>query len=403
MNSKSVQTRLTGFQLLREVVVILHGGLSENLSLFVPAIMASLTGSSSLLPSSISSTAKVLNNPNLKLEVLLFLNVLFSMHDDAVAFQKHFDVLVRAVVIAAGENFYKITSEALLVLIELIKAVRPLPSTSTSVNIVVAGQLVAQIYQVVLSSARMIDVDIEVKERSLMALAVVLSQSSDLLPLEEVVNSALPLLADRIRNEVTRLTGLRALKTVTESPLFGLSTSRSSSAALVSGLNAVSDDVLQAGAGLLRKNARVVRLTALEMLESLLRRSAATPVLVLQKASVQMVLNEVVTVLQATEELDVHIFPLCMGVVTAALAQNDGVLDHVCEIILPVVTRTVLDLPHLVGKGVCLDVLLAFWSPLVASRPGVFVRAVDLLSAPFLTDGMVAISRQVCKISSPID
>lgn len=395
MNGKSMSTRQTGFTLLHELVVILHGGLDDKLSLFIPAIEASLTTTS---PS--PSSVKVLNNPNLKIEVLQFLHAVLTMHENAArSFQQHLERLVHVAVVATNESFYKITSEALGVLMELVKVIRPLSSSPTSsssaASITTAQNLVQQIYTVVLASARTVDVDIEVKERSLLALATVLSQAGDLLPREEVISTALPLLTDRLKSEVTRQTGLRAIKTVADSQL--LDAGGASTESLIVGLNAVAEELLQLASGFLRKSHRMLRLTALATLESLLRRSATTPVLTLPRSAVLIALAEISTLLQTTPELDVHLFPLCLSVVTASLAQDNAVVDKICETIVPVIVRTMFELPHLVNKGVGLDVLLAFWSPLVAARPAVFGKAVELLTGPFGVAGsgvVTALSRQ---------
>jgi hypothetical protein len=102
----------------------LHGGLDDKFALFLPAIESSLATSAT---GHKHSRVKYINNPNLKLDVLEFLKVVISSHSPSI-FQSHLDVLIGPVIAASKDKFYKIASEALLVLVELLKVIRPLPS-----------------------------------------------------------------------------------------------------------------------------------------------------------------------------------------------------------------------------------------------------------------------------------
>lgn len=60
----------------------------------------------------------------MKIETLSFLHCLLTTHPPEV-FHPHMPVLVPPVVQAVSDTFYKITAEALLVLQELVKVLRP--------------------------------------------------------------------------------------------------------------------------------------------------------------------------------------------------------------------------------------------------------------------------------------
>lgn len=72
-----------------------------------------------LSPSDQTSTS------NMKIDTLNFLTVLLTQHSPAVL-HPHIGVIIPAVVTAVDDNFYKITSEALLVLNLVVKTIRPL-------------------------------------------------------------------------------------------------------------------------------------------------------------------------------------------------------------------------------------------------------------------------------------
>lgn len=61
----------------------------------------------------------------MKIDTLSFLNVLLKSHRPEV-FHPHIQVLLPAVVLAVSDSFYKITSEALLVLTQMVRVVRPI-------------------------------------------------------------------------------------------------------------------------------------------------------------------------------------------------------------------------------------------------------------------------------------
>lgn len=65
------------------------------------------------------------SSSNMKIDTLSFVHTLLCSHP-AEVFHAHMDVLVPPVVAAVSDNFYKITAEALLVLQQLVKVLRPL-------------------------------------------------------------------------------------------------------------------------------------------------------------------------------------------------------------------------------------------------------------------------------------
>lgn len=61
----------------------------------------------------------------MKIDTLSFVHCLLTTHPPEV-FHVHMGVIVPPVVAAVSDNFYKITAEALLVLQQLVKVIRPL-------------------------------------------------------------------------------------------------------------------------------------------------------------------------------------------------------------------------------------------------------------------------------------
>ena len=74
-----------------------------------------------------------------------------------------------------------------------------------------------EIYTVTLAKLRAADLDQEVKERAIGCMGQLVSQLGDHLQTQLPV--CLPILLDRLRNEITRLTTVKALTMIAASPL----------------------------------------------------------------------------------------------------------------------------------------------------------------------------------------
>ncbi len=67
----------------------------------------------------------------MKIDTLAFIQHLLLYNQPVTVFHPHCDVLVPAVINAVGDAFYKISSEALLVLESLVNVLRPVDKVST--------------------------------------------------------------------------------------------------------------------------------------------------------------------------------------------------------------------------------------------------------------------------------
>lgn len=149
---------------------------------------------------------------------------------------------LQPVIDAVGDSFYKITSEALLVLQELVVVIRPF-NDATSFEY---KPYVKEIYFCTLQRLKAADIDQEVKERAIScmyvnftvplncskivdyahmcnwprdesyATVVFLSFRGQILhsfgdELSSELHMCLPILLERLRNEITRLTAVKAL------------------------------------------------------------------------------------------------------------------------------------------------------------------------------------------------
>lgn len=213
--SKSTETRQVCFQLLRELVVVLRGGLETQMELFIPIISSSLS-------STLTDQHQMASSSNIKIEALSFLGVFFRKHAPE-AIHLYCSKLFSLIMQSFADKYYKITSEAFLVCMEFIKAVRPIYYIPESKQYDIRDidqdhvPFIKQIYATVLQVLGTSDADQEVKEKSIVCLGVLLVQVGDILQSEQ--QEAFNVLLERLRNEVTRLISIRTLAVIAQSPI----------------------------------------------------------------------------------------------------------------------------------------------------------------------------------------
>ncbi|KAI8351419.1 armadillo-type protein [Mortierella sp. GBAus27b] len=365
MGSKSVQTRVFGYVLLKELVTVLKGGLETAYILFVSSIHQSLSTASH------TDHHHLGTNSNLKIEALGFLRSLFRTHSSEV-FQKHLGQLCPPVISAIQDKFYKISSEALVTCMELIKVVRHMDFDEDAQKYSYdalspeAKPYVLQIYNVILQRVSTADADQEVKERSILCLGVLLSRVGD--ELKEELTSCLPLLLEKLQNELTRLMAVKTLSQIVESPVCADAEIKASI------LKAVPEV-----ASLLRKSNRPLKVASLHFLD------------VLSVQTYDELLNELKPLV--TDE-DLHLLPLGLTSVVAILHANPSSVNVVKQEILPSVFKLVRS-PLIQGQA--LDSLLALFAALVRTNDKEFSTLVSALVEPAAAptpEGQFALSKQ---------
>ncbi|CAO0798288.1 unnamed protein product [Mucor circinelloides] len=359
LSAKSTQTRQIGFHLLRELIVVLHGGLDDQIELFFPAIEASLSNMASEQQQHASSS-------NLKIEILYFLRLFFHnrLTENISAM---IDRLAPAVIKSVSDRFYKITSEAFLVCIELIKVIRPIHRQQDDqyqiADIALENvKYINQIYEVTLNVLNTSDADQEVKERSIMCLGTLLAQVGDVLQSQQ--RQAWDVLLERLRNEVTRLISIKTLNVVSQSPIAaGEELQRCV-------LVAVEDISL-----LLRKSNRPLRIASLECLNVLVNRFGQH----ISAKSYSTLLHELKPLIS---DSDLHLLPLALKTVESILSLSPGSVNEVKSFILPSLFQ-LMESPLLQGSS--LDSLLSMFAAFAKASPADYQALVHGLVDPLLS------------------
>ncbi|KAK0135024.1 Cullin-associated NEDD8-dissociated protein 1 [Merluccius polli] len=252
LKEKSVKTRQCCFNMLTELVTVLPGALTQHIPVLIPGIIFSLNDKSS--------------SSNLKIDALACLYVVLCNHP-AAAFHPHVSALVPPLVACVGDPFYKITSEALLVTQQLVKVIRPLDSHLGSSESFDPSPYIDDVFNCTIKRLKAADIDQEVKERAISCMGQIICNLGDHLPNE--LPGTLLIFLERLKNEITRLTTVKALTLIAGSRLS-------------IDLRPVLPDAIPILASFLRKNQRALKLCTLAALDILLRNysSAVTPAMV---------------------------------------------------------------------------------------------------------------------------
>ncbi|KAG6406357.1 hypothetical protein SASPL_133957 [Salvia splendens] len=198
LREKSIKTKVGAFSVLKELVIVLPDCLAEHIGSLTPGIEKALCDKSS--------------TSNLKIEALVFTRLVLASHAPPV-FHPYIKAISAPIISSVGERYYKVTAEALRVCGELVRVVRP----DIEVYDFDFKPYVHPIYAAIMSRLTNQDQDQEVKECAISCMGLVVSTFGDHLGAE--LPSCLPVLVDRMGNEITRLTAVKAFAVIAASPL----------------------------------------------------------------------------------------------------------------------------------------------------------------------------------------
>eukprot|EP00094_Tigriopus_californicus_P003508 TCALIF_03374-PA protein Name:"Similar to CAND1 Cullin-associated NEDD8-dissociated protein 1 (Pongo abelii)" AED:0.06 eAED:0.07 QI:1083/0.72/0.58/1/0.90/0.83/12/134/999 len=387
MKEKSVKTRQGCFNLLTQLILVLPGALSEHISAVIPGIQYSLSEKQS--------------TSNMKIDTLAFIQHLLVNNQPASVFHPHAPVLVPTIISAVSDPFYKISSEALVVLESLVMVIRPLEDKANE-SPQSFKPYVTQIYECCFVRLKASDIDQEVKERAISCMGRILAHLGDHLQTE--LASCLPILLDRLKNEITRLTTVKALTRVANSNL---------KIDLVS----ILPEAMPILASFLRKNQRTLKLSTLVLLDTLVsddlddeidhqsqhpphNNTNSNSFLVSkvrnynQPAQLQNLTPVVSELSNLISEADLHIAQLTLVLLTSIARTDTPMLGVVANTSLPEALRLTYS-PLL--QGAALVALKSFFQALVLAKSVPDLnskRLLDLLVGPVLEANGANIHKQ---------
>ncbi|VEN51680.1 unnamed protein product [Callosobruchus maculatus] len=320
MREKSMKTRQDCFHLLKEVCSVLPGALSTHIGVLIPGILYSLSEKNA--------------SSNMKIDALSFIYCLLTSHQPRV-FHPHISTLLPPVINAVGDSFYKITAEALNVLQELIKVIRPL-NVDSDFDFT---PFTKDIYSCTLVRLKTADIDQEVKEKAISTMGQVICNLGD--HLKDELPFCLPLFLDRLKNEITRLTTVKALTKIAGSPL-GIELP-------------ILPDTMPVLGLFLRKNQRALKLSTLQLIDCLINNYH-------EDLNVQLLQPIIAEVPPLLDESDLHIAQWTLIILRSIAIYHPKALQDINNTIMPQILLLVKS-PLL--QGTALQSMLDFFKSLV--------------------------------------
>lgn len=211
LKQSSLATRQAVIILLRDMVVVQRGGLSDHFSKIAEPLIEAIKPATSGAPSNtVGSTASATGN-KLRIEALQFLSVICDTHSSKII-APYIANIIPNVTAAAKDKYYRVSSEALGALESLLKVLTPPRSASNDPEQL---KYIGEIYDVVHDRVVAIDADLEVRQRAIHALGVLLARTccaegKYILSISQR-SDAVGVLLDRLKNETTRLSSIQAV------------------------------------------------------------------------------------------------------------------------------------------------------------------------------------------------
>ena len=217
LKQNSVPTKQMAISMLRDLVLVEHGSLTESLNKImdplVDAVRSTGAASAGLASASVGG-ATATSGGKMRIETLQLISAICDTHSSKVV-APHVKNIVSSIVTTIQDRNYKISSEALMAVESVIKVLTPPRSAGTEQQRI---SFLGDIYNAVQSRAAATDADLEVRQRAIHALGVLLARTSGstnakFLP-AHAKDKALGTLQDRLKNETTRLSAVRAVDLV---------------------------------------------------------------------------------------------------------------------------------------------------------------------------------------------
>eukprot|EP00076_Gallus_gallus_P044773 XP_025010311.1 cullin-associated NEDD8-dissociated protein 1 isoform X2 [Gallus gallus] len=345
LKDKSIKSRQGCFSLLTELAHVLPGCLAEHIPALVPGIVFSLSDKS--------------NSSNMRIDALSFLHVLLCNHQPE-AFHPYIKSLLPPVVACIGDPFYKITSEALLVAQQLVKVIRPLDKPCTFD----AKPYVKDLFPGTLKRLKAADIDQEVKERAISCMGQIIYSLGDHLSTD--LQPTLKIFLERLKNEITRLTAVKALTLIASSPL-------------KIDLRPILGEGFPILASFLRKNQRALKLSTLAALDILVKNYSDS----LKPAMVESVLTELPALIS---ENDMHVSQVAIVFLTTLAKVYPSSISKITSSVLAEIFQLVHS-PLL--QGGALNAIIDFFQALVLTKAATvgYSELMKQLTAPVYSSG----------------
>lgn len=327
----SMPLRQAAIALLKSLALVRYGGLADHLQQ-IEDFIADALKTSSLAGSSAAHSGAAVSAGTLQIETLGLISAIAETHTSD-ALLPFLIALVPGVVGAVNERNYKVSGEALGAVEQIVKALTPPRVSANGPD--VAMQL-EKLYEVVLARITDTSADLEVRQRAIHVFGVILARTSGERGTEYLSSDrrskGLTILVDRVKNETTRLSAVRAIDDVVV-----LANRKEDVTA-----DWVNDVTLELGSNL-RKSDRALRGSCLEALRSIAMNSNSRAHL--NTDAIITLENALLPLLSAP---DFHLLTPTLIIIAKLVPGNskslvnDALISSICSIVKQPLVGTVL-------------------------------------------------------------
>ncbi|KAI9803211.1 MAG: hypothetical protein M1825_002002 [Sarcosagium campestre] len=218
LDRSSVSTKQASIALLKDIVAVQHGGISEHLHQIigpvVDAIKATNLGSSGASSATAAGGAASATGSSLRIAALAFTAAISETHPLSVLVP-HLGKLVPAVTLTVKDKYFKVSSEALNVVEQFVKLLTPprCPAPDEQIQ----GYL-ESLYDTIIYQVSATDAGFEVRHQAIHALGILLARTSGQGAVESLTQAkrlaGLEVIQERLKNETTRIAAVRAIDTI---------------------------------------------------------------------------------------------------------------------------------------------------------------------------------------------
>ena len=217
LKQMSVPTKQAATTLLRDVVLVHNGGLSDTFGKVVDPLVDAVKGTGAAgagsTSTSVGGTAAAAGS-RMRIEAMQLISAVCDTHSSNVM-SPYIGNIVTSIIAAVGDRYYKVSTEGLLTLESVIKVLTPPRSAGSDEQ---RKTYLGNIYESILTRTTASDADLELRQQAIRALGVLLARTSNSkLMTAEKRSKAFAVLQDRLKNETTRLSAVKAVDLVTAS------------------------------------------------------------------------------------------------------------------------------------------------------------------------------------------
>ncbi|KAI9683902.1 MAG: hypothetical protein M1829_004237 [Trizodia sp. TS-e1964] len=219
LEGHSTPTKQAAITLLRDIVAVQHGGLSEYMNQIINPLIDAVKSVGShqggnMAPLSSGGGAAAATGSSLKIEALMLIGAIAETHPSSVLLP-YLQYIVPGVSLAVKDKFFKTSGEAVATVEQLIKVMTPprcaAPNQAEEAHL-------NTLYEVLANRVAANDADLEVRRLAIRALGVLLARTSGAESIRLLSKTkryaALDILYERLKNETTRISAILAVDAV---------------------------------------------------------------------------------------------------------------------------------------------------------------------------------------------